>query len=123
VPRDTPLTRAAALLESEGWRVEKARRLAGVQKSRVRLFGFIDLLAYRSDSPPLALYVADDLADLGEALRRLPGLPGVQSWLARRSRLEVLAWTKRRRQWHPHRVPLPAGVIQAPSPAPTAPAG
>jgi hypothetical protein len=106
MPRDTPLTRAAALLESEGWRVQKARHLAGVQKSRVRLFGFIDRLAVQDGQPPLALYVADGLNDLSGALWRLPGLPEAQTWLASRCRLEVLAWTKRRRQWHPHRVPL-----------------
>jgi hypothetical protein len=123
VPRDTPLTRAAALLESEGWRVEKARRLAGVQKSRTRLHDFIDLLCIKQGQPPLAIHLADDRADRGEVLWRLLGLPQVQAWLGAGAGVQILTWTKRRRRWFAHRVPPPAGVIQAPSPAPPAPAG
>jgi hypothetical protein len=99
----TPTARTLVRLRADGWLASVVERWNAHARIRQDLFGFIDVLAIRPGSPPLAVQATttkNQAARLAKAL----ALPELRTWLAAGCAFEVWGWSKkgprgRRKLW------------------------
>ena len=108
---NTPTTRSLKLLRDEGYTVAVTEHWNAFANCRVDLFGFIDLVAIREDSPGVLGVQTTSVSNISARVEKIFSNPITKIWLKAGNRLEVHGWGKhgargKRKLWDLTRRPL-----------------
>lgn len=105
----TPTQRTLALLRSSGYTVAITERWNAFSKTRLNLFGFINLIGIREGE--IVGVQATSGPNVSARIEKIRGLPAHKEWLLAGGRILVIGWRKtgargKRKLWSPRMVEL-----------------
>lgn len=101
----SPTSRTLAELRKNDWPfVQVVERWNPFAHIRQDLFGFIDLVAVRSNSPGVFGVQATSTGNVSARIKKSMAAPALRAWLAAGNRFAVCGWSKRgargkRKKW------------------------
>lgn len=95
----SPTARTLKLLRDAGYSAAVVERFNAHAKVRQDLFGFVDVVAIRSDQAGVLGVQATTVSNQAARLTKMLVLPSLRTWLLAGNRVEIHGWKKRKGLW------------------------
>jgi hypothetical protein len=91
----SPTSRSLEILRKDGYSAQVVERFNPYAKVRVDLFGFIDIVAIRDDTPGVIAIQTTSSSNLTNRIKKILGIPEAKIWLQGGNSIYVHGWSKK----------------------------